>query len=598
LDRRIVPLLLLALALLLPQPRAAEAAPPIMPLAEVRPGMEGYGLTVFSGDRPERFGVRLLGVLRDARAGRSVILARMSDPESHVLQGMSGSPVFIGDRLVGAMSMAFPYATDPYFGITPIEDMLGLLAEDAGPGTTPESNSRPQGASRATAARQAPAAITTGAETLAPFPALEPPPRSLLALEGIATTDLRFLPGLELHAPVSLSGERTPPSETGEHPSPAAEPFEPGSPIEVPLMRGDRTMGALGTVTWVDQGRLLAFGHGFLEVGGEPLPVATAWVHASIPSVQLGFKLGSLGEVVGSLTRDSQFGIAGRLGPAPTMVDCRIRLRGPNRSPAETSYELVRFTPLTAPLALLALDDALRSWLKGSGGCTLRGELTITLADRPPLRLTRLAVDERSPTAAAQQILQPLFSIYSETFDPVELTRVDLDLEVADEVQLERLTALEISPRRARAGESLRVLLEFKRYEGPTRRQELEIELPPGLPEGEYQLRVMDSQAYERWRAQRRPRRGRSLDLETLLQRLDEAARPDLAHLLLIRPTQGMSTAFGSYPSVAGRWLKLLRQAPRTSDHIWWRGQVVLHEPLELSTAVQADLGLKLPIRD
>jgi len=266
--------------------RVAVAAVPTIAPEELHPGDRAVVRTVLRGDSVEEFPAEIVGVLSGGRVDGRVIVARALSERMErmgVAHGMSGSPVYVGGRLVGALASSWPYEREPLFGITPIGDMLGLLEQPEGPGdgatagpvgadlseTVPdvtwrglrwdagESGGSPVG--RATAGGRA--AADPGAPTPLPVP---------LACTGFGP-DALALATTRL-APL---GFRVAAGGVGAGPSPGAGEIAPGTSVAVDLMRGDLQVSAIGTVTWRDGDRVLLMGHPLFQAGSVRLPLAT-----------------------------------------------------------------------------------------------------------------------------------------------------------------------------------------------------------------------------------------------------------------------------------------------------------------------------------
>ena len=307
-----------ALTLALLAAGAASAATPFFPIEDIKPGMKGIGRTVFSGGLIEEFQVEILGVLENFGPGQSLILARLSGgpiERTGVMQGMSGSPVYIDGKLVGAVAMAFPFSKEPIAGIRPIAEMIPV-------GDIP---------------RAAPARIAgLGSGLLAGLPKRMEAVFGASRLAEISTpvsfsgftreTMERFAPqlrtlGLEPLQGVSGGGRTS--SAMG---NPAA--LKPGSMISVQLVTGDLSIGADGTVTHIDGEKVYAFGHRFMAVGTTDLPFARADVLALLPSVQSSFKISTARELMGVISQDRNTAVAGVLGRRAAMVPVSIRVTG------------------------------------------------------------------------------------------------------------------------------------------------------------------------------------------------------------------------------------------------------------------------------
>ncbi len=263
------------------------------PLKDVRPGLHGVGRTVFQGERIEEFQVEILGVMENIGPRQTIVLARLSGgplAETGVLQGMSGSPVYIDGKLLGAVALGFPFSKEPIAGIQPIENMIA----DA----------------KLTDSHKGAAALRLDPST--PLPAGElsnlPVPVSFSGFSAAALA--AFTPsftnlGFRLQQGVA---------QTANSSSAAASEIVPGSMISVGLITGDMNMTADGTVTYVDGNRIYAFGHRFLDAGPVEMPFAHSEVIASIPTVNSSFKISSPHGWVGTILSDRSTAVAGEIG--------------------------------------------------------------------------------------------------------------------------------------------------------------------------------------------------------------------------------------------------------------------------------------------
>jgi hypothetical protein len=288
----------------------------LFPLKDIRPGMHGIGRTVFTGNQIEEFQVEILGVLDNMGPHESIILARLSGgplERTGVMQGMSGSPVYIDGKLAGAVALAFAFSKEPIAGIRPIEDMI-----------------RPVATRAALQAPRTPVALAGLGphELLRAFPQPVPASADGAQMADIATPlsfggftratletfapQLRAL-GLEPRQAVSSAGRLD--AAMG---NPAD--LQPGSMISVQLLSGDYNVGADGTVTYIDGNRVYAFGHRFLDVGATSLPFARSEVIALVPNTNTSFKLSSAKEWMGTISYDGNTAIAGEFGQRAAMV--------------------------------------------------------------------------------------------------------------------------------------------------------------------------------------------------------------------------------------------------------------------------------------
>jgi len=340
--RRLRPLTTAAVVLLLAVPagpariaaRAAETSPPapgapagIMPFAEVAAGMRGKGLTVFRAGTIEEFDVEILGKLEKIGPDQNLILAKLSGgplAETGVIEGMSGSPVTVEGRLIGAVAYSWGFARDAIAGITPIEEMIRIEKESPA-GAAPAAS----GAVRLPAELRSPTARVRTADlvryyrdTIADL--FAPPPVASGRLRRIAVpVAVAGLPsplGSFLGVPGLTAGQIQ-----GSPATPVAlPPLQGGSAVGVALVDGDVQMTAVGTVTRVDGDRLLAFGHPLFNLGPVELPMTRARVEALLPSLQSSFKLAGPAGEAGSVIADRASGIAGRIGRPARTIPVRL----------------------------------------------------------------------------------------------------------------------------------------------------------------------------------------------------------------------------------------------------------------------------------
>ena len=295
--------------------RAVLAVDTLRP-EQLSPGMKGYGLSVFKGTRPERFEVEIIGVLHNALPKQDMILIHMSgaDLEKHkVIAGMSGSPVYIDGKLIGALAYGWTFENDPLAGVTPIHNMVAELKRPVvGPSTINASVSLDR-----TSSMSAPFALPRIAFAQAaddsgtPRPLLAP-----LSLGGFSSRVLeRFaskFTGLGM-MPIAAGG-----ASTGVLPHRSGD-MEPGGSIGVQLMRGDMDATAVGTATYIDNNRILAFGHPFFQGGSVQAPAVLAEVHTIMSSLERSFKMASPIAEIGSMVGDWQSCIV-----ADTKVQARM----------------------------------------------------------------------------------------------------------------------------------------------------------------------------------------------------------------------------------------------------------------------------------
>ena len=356
------------------------ASPPLggataqMPVSDIRPGMVGIGHTVFDGTHVEEFKAHILGVLENViGTQRNLILARLEGgplANTGVIAGMSGSPVYIDDRLIGAVSYALgSFSKEPIAGITPIAEMTDAttLNGPRPPGSRvhleyPLTRENLQAAFRKALNWNRPFADRPGDAQLSGVSAvaevggaqlgtLMRPIATPLVMSGFEPEIADMLgSAFREQGFVPMAG-----NAAGFHAGekPFEGPLKPGDGVGVMLVSGDLTLGATGTVTHIDGDRVYAFGHPMYNLGPTEFPMTRAYVYTVLPSLFSSMKLSSTGEVIGTFLQDRATAIAGRLGSGPRMIPVTIALESA-RQPKQTFHFTVVNDQLFGPLMTYA----------------------------------------------------------------------------------------------------------------------------------------------------------------------------------------------------------------------------------------------------
>lgn len=447
-----------------------------LPVAQIQPGMEGEVWTVFSGSQVEPFKVRVTGVLRNGLGpGKDLIVCQLTDPRvqaSGAVAGMSGSPLYIGGKLAGALSYQLQrFETVRYAGFTPISDMLevGALSSDF----------TPQPLDRTAAATPR---AGSGDYEITP---LQP----VFAVSGVSPSVAEQLrpefAALGLNV-VGIGGSDTPAPQTAPagdtagtdaSDAPPATPFKPGDAVAVALSAGDITLAATGTVSMVDGDRLLAFGHPMMNLGNVELPMARAEILAILPSQLSSFKLSNTGAVVGTISQDRLSAISGQVGRVPPMIPVSIEVAGP-AAPHTLNFSVVRHALITPQITALGLTQA---WAGSNAGGSAKGwRITATMEfdGLPPLQRERLNAGAagfgRSVSEFAQEVMVWLNNPMREVFP----TRLAFRIEpLADNPQV-FIEQFQLQRDELRPGDTLRVAIVTRGFQQEPERRTVEIPVP------------------------------------------------------------------------------------------------------------------------
>jgi hypothetical protein len=480
-SRRVV-LLVCAMVLALDQ---AGAATSFFALKDIKAGMRGVGKTVFSGDRIEDFQVEILGVLENIGPKESLILARLSGGplgSAGVMQGMSGSPVYIDGKLIGAVAMAFPFSKEPIAGIRPIADMLAWSEGKPGPraaigltstdvlATLPKRGETTFGASKMI---DIATPVSFGGFTRE-------------AIEHFAP-QLRAL-GLEPMQGVSGGGRLS--AAMG-----ARSALKPGSMISVQLVTGDLSIGADGTVTHIDGERVYAFGHRFLSVGATDLPFARSEVLTLLPSLSTSFKISSARELMGAISQDRDTAVAGELGRRAVMVPVSISVASPNGRRSSYHMEMVddRFlSPFLLQMSVFSAIDATERTV-GSSSFLVKGQIGFQDGAAPVKLDNMFAGDANSAMQVALSAAIPLAYVLQGGFDKLHVKHVALEIESFDRKKQLQIDSVFAGRHEAHPGEPIELTVGLAGENGAVRTRKVVYRAPIGLTPGPLYFTISDA---------------------------------------------------------------------------------------------------------
>ncbi len=503
--------------------QSADAPPPssngIFPLASVHAGLHGTAWTVFEGERPEPFGVDILGVLHNAQGpGEDMILARLTGAKAEftgVVAGMSGSPVYIDGKLVGALAFRIgEFSKEPIAGITPIAEMLTVRDLD-GRGR--------EGSEQQVASVAAPQA--TG-----PIRPIETP----LVFSGFSPEALQLwkehAPALGLEPVAGLGGAQG--SSVGPDHAPA---LEPGSAVSALLVEGDMEIAATCTVTYLEANRLLACGHPLTQFGAVSLPMTKAEIVATLASPAGSFKIVNTGAVVGSFSQDRQTAIGGLVGSAAHMIPVEIAIHGV-QGDRTIHLRVLDQAQMTPTAVLVSLYQALQETPHYAEEDSYRVHATVQLAGFAPVQLQTLA----EPSALGPATLSAALSVglrfnalysSSDRRTPVEGIHIDVDTLRGRHTAV--LNAAAIDQTRLHAGDRITVHATVAPYRGAIESLDIPVTLPASLPAGDVRLLVSDGPTLDRLAG---AGRASSAPLSSTVEQLNTLHPDDRLYVSLLAP--------------------------------------------------------------
>jgi hypothetical protein len=543
----------------------------LFPLNEVKRGMAATAWTVFAGTKPEPMEVEILGVLRGVRGpGHDMILAQLhgAKPEyTGVVAGMSGSPVYIGNKLLGSISFHIGnFSKDAIAGITPIADMLEV--RDLPIGGPLEQASLDRDTVMPASSLGSSAAGVPGADTM--FQPMETP----LVMSGFQPEAIRLWQqrmagtGLDI---VAAGGGGSSDSGVGASMA-SADDVLPGSAVSMQLVRGDLEIAATCTVTYIDPKQLLACGHPVLQAGPVSLPMTKAEVVTTLASSLQSFKVVNTGETIGAFTEDRDSAIRGVLGTRARMIPLHVSVQGPGvEKERKLNVVVLDMAPLTPQAVLLVLFQAL---LQNNGSTAqtsyhLTGSIDMDGYPPAPLDLWAPASDNMpAPMMAALATGERFTRLYSNSSRHGAVRAIDIHVEaIPRRVLVELESARLISGNIVHAGDTVTIEATVRPWQQPAHNVRIPITLPSRLEAGALRILVSDATILDRTLDQPRMM-ARPLDMESVLSQVSSEHHADRIYVSLLVPeTQaGMEgKTLSSLPLSVANALEPLRAAQDVS---------------------------------
>lgn len=576
----------------LPSDRPAE----ILPIEKVTPGMKGYGFSDLGDGRGiQRFEVEMIGVLKRFAPKQDLILAKVFGAgleHTGIIAGMSGSPIYVEGKLVGALAYGWPFSKDPICGITPIQSMLDIrhappappvpIAGSAGSASDLVSTFAGRRFAGGLDALLAPLQQSAASGSLAALPIPVSFTGSLAAGGGWLFDRVAAAAGW-VSTPAGSSGA------VGVDRKDAG--VRPGSPISTVLLSGDMLLAATGTVTWVDGDSVLAFGHPFLSMGPIEMPMARADVLAVLPSVYRSFKFSDTGAVIGSVTQDRSTGILGTFGTRAAMVPITVRISS-DEVPVQTyRFDAVHNPMLTPVLAAIAIDNVLTTLEKRSGERTLVWKSAIKTPGRDVRWDTVFSGLQAREEAVTSLALLANYLMANE-FRDLSILGVDVEIRHSDKLQSGRIVNVEAGKERFRAGERVPIRVDVVDFRGGSRRVTLDLDVPKDTPPGPLTVFVGDGNAATAYDLNLYPADPQSLD--QVLDFIGRMRPPNSLNLIAYRRAPGAVVAGEALAALPPSVAALLRDrgpGDATPDLSYLRLQSrSIEQPVPIRGSVQLNL--------
>jgi hypothetical protein len=475
-------------------------------------------------------GVEVLGVLRNMNGPKSdVVLVKLigEKPEfTGVVAGMSGSPVYIDGKLLGAIAYRIgQFSKEPIAGVTPIEQMLEINEFDQ---SIPQSGAAAaahglSASKTSTPGRDDSSQIQSYAQYLTPIDAP-------FVFNGFNEAAIKqFAPALSAMGITPVMGVGSASKEK------QPEPLVPGSAVSAIMVRGDMDVAATCTVTYMDKDHLLACGHPLMQFGMVDMPMTKANVVATLSSPLNAFKIINTTEAVGAFVQDRHTGILGRFDRDPKMIPVTLSIHGPS-GPREYHYEVLNNPKLTPVMMMTTVYNALMGMNQYGEETTYRMNGRIHVNGFSDVRLTNMfSPVDANPTAysVAMSLGEHFGRIYDNPFEAPTVSGVNLEFDLEPERRAAALESARTDVTEARPGDEITIEAVLRPYRGDRIIRRIPVRVPTSAPKGSLRILVSDAETLDRARRST-PAMGRRMDLHSTIEVLNKEHLNDHLYVSLL----------------------------------------------------------------
>ena len=447
------------------------AKPEIMLIKDIKSGMTGYGLSVFKDNKIERFNIEVITILENFLPGQDIILIRCSPAfgqydinSSGIIAGMSGSPIFINGKLIGALAYGWSNTKDALAGVTPIKNMLEITK-------IPLINSLGYHLNN------------NDSNSIKPLNA------PLMISNSSPYILKKYKNYFSKYGLIPMQGGKQSSFNDSKN------TLQPGSPIGAQLMNGDMDITAMGTVTWVDKDKVLGFGHPFLNSGEFHMPVTTGKIATVIRSSRISSKLGIPGKVVGTLYQDRTAGIYAKLGNACKMIPIKINIK--NRFTKLEKFfnvKVIKHPVFTKLLANFAVDNFLEIQEPMLNANTIIYNTKVFLKDMSkPVEWSDFKSNRLNIKA---NFFAPILYLYSNPFEIPDIEKIFIDINVIPKLNLAKIISLKLSQQTTQVGKNIKIEVGLNIQYGKQKSIEIKIPVPKNISPGNYNIKVLGGKSF------------------------------------------------------------------------------------------------------
>ncbi|MBM3764078.1 MAG: hypothetical protein FJW32_01685 [Acidobacteria bacterium] len=546
--------------------RPKSGKPPIMPVSQLKRGMKATAWTVFEGTNPEPVPVEIIGVWKNANGPKSnVILGKMGGraERTNVAGGMSGSPVYIDGKLIGAIALRLSvFSPDAICGITPIEEMLEIDELD---------QSKPP----TRAAVEVPAELLNGTPVSASEPLLMHPIDTPLTISGATAETLRYFGGIfktQLGATLVQGGSTAALRSTTLAPDWKTS-LQPGDTVSMILVSGDVDITSGCTVTYNDGDRVYICGHAFLNVGPVNMPMAKGEILWTLASAFTPTKISNATDLVGAFTQDRHLGMLGRLGQKPKTIPVNLKLRsldakGNPFKTKELNYSVIENQKFTAQLMMIGMFNAISGMNEFADDTTYRIKANVNLSSGQKLDLATLQAPADSPVPPALQSAlwfgDKVSKLFANAIKMPDVGKVELVVDLIPERRTAAIEGAWLAKSEVSPGEEITLKAFLRPYRGGRIEREIKLKVPQGLAAGNYRIQLSDATAMNLMQSMT-PLANRFMDLSQTVNLLNQERANNRLYAAIVQPRPTIFTEDKTLPNLPSSVLNVMQNGRSNS---------------------------------
>ncbi|MGB9595682.1 MAG: SpoIVB peptidase S55 domain-containing protein [Candidatus Poribacteria bacterium] len=562
-----------------------------MTVDQIKPGMKGIGKTVFSGTNIEEFQIEVIGIDRNVILPKSDIIWVLCSggpiDEAGVISGMSGSPVYIDGKLIGAIAYrAGSFAKRPIAGVTPIAEMLSIVEksekeESIGQTNLPDFD--------------------------LPFFAKEETENEQSNLQ-----DSDFLSIKPIQMPITMGGFS---QKTIEYASPMLKRLnmipiqgggasayendkdvkvEPGSVAVIEFVKGDYSAFGSGTITYIDDNKILAFGHPLSGYGKIDLPVSVGRISLLIPSMLASTKQGLPIKTIGTLIQDDQYGILVDANKQPNFIPMKIRIKSTNGI-QEYNFEVVKSRLFSSSYIYLTALDTITNATKSAGDYTIKSHSEVSIKGYPKLVKDNV-FSGTDPSVVATQFTMPIFQIIRNKFEEVDIENITLDITFEEKQTSATIDDVRINKTTVKPGDSVTLTISITPYLQETITKQVEVTIPKDTPEGRALLRISDASASSSWDRTRAPMKSKVTDLGQIIKQIQEEESNNNIIIDLFYPKAGATVRGEELPALPLTALNIISSTKQVGTSGPTAGTIFLRQKVQTDYVISGSANLQIVI--